>query len=977
MPPKYSIVIPTYNHLEDCLKPCLTSIIKNSDLSTLEVIVVANGCTDGTRQYIEDLGHPFRVVWFDEAIGYTKATNAGIIAATGEYIVLLNNDNVILDFQSKNDWLRILEDPFVHDSKVAITGVAKNYHAGTKKDFLLFFCAMIKASLIPSLGLLDEIFGPGYGEDIDYCHRARRMGYSIVQVPNDINIEAIRSNDQHQINFPIWHKGSKTVHEVPQWDSIVARNERILSTRYPDGIESPPKYSIIIPTYQHLDDCLRPCCESIKQYTNLDEVEVIVVANGCTDGTKEYVEGLGKPFKLIFVPEQLGFTKATNIGMRAALGRYIVLLNNDATLLPQSKNTWLEMLALPFETSFNVGMSGPMLFNGIPGSSNDFIMFFCAMTTRDVIDKIGYLDEIYSPGGVEDVDYGLRLILDGYSLVQVPVNQHVDRDPRLSHGAFPIYHPGGTTCAKEKDWDKILVRNNEILKKKFPHHFKGLDWIEDIKLAKPKIYDCFPFFNELEILQIRFAELYDIVEKFIIVESPLTHSGKPKSLYLTENISMFERYRDKIVIHVAHFSPDYNDSWQRERHQRDAAFDLLGSVIEQSDDSYVIISDCDEIPRSQAVLEHIAKNTTEIGVLIQDRFMYFLNNKNVTTDEPHLNAKIVSTRAFKAGRYTPCGIRYANMTGEFPCYNIPNGGWHFTFMGGAKKVVEKIKAFAHQEYNTDKNNVEEITRRMADGSDIYNCKSTWTVVDIDESFPEYIRKNKPYYVDAGWLAEKPITHLHEKMKKLDEGVYGEIYGINVYCITDADIKGRTVIDIGAHYGFFAVRCAEAGAKVIHSFEPNKDNFKIMSDVTAGFDCIRRHNVAVLDGSVNEICMADHGCCARVIPDNGTTRTVSMSMEDIMLYFDSNDLLLKMDCEGSEFEILFNTSDAALRKFEYILIEIHDRLNPNYMGRMADLIDRIQSLGFTLVEKGPQPGMWMPDGKFVPGPACNCKFKRAA
>lgn len=242
-----------------------------------------------------------------------------------------------------------------------------------------------------------------------------------------------------------------------------------------------PKYSIVIPTYNHLHDCLIPCLNSIKEYTDLANIEVIVVANGCVDETAEYVNNLGYPFILIEEKKQLGYTKATNLGLKAAKGEYIVLLNNDAQLLPQTKNYWLETLARPFEVLERTGMTGPMLFKGIEGQSNDFIMFFCAMTTRKIIDEVGYLDEIYSPGGVEDIDYGLRLILADYKLISVPINENVSKNPNLSTGSFPIYHPGGTTCSKEPGWNEILVRNNNILKKKFPQYFRGIDWIEDLE----------------------------------------------------------------------------------------------------------------------------------------------------------------------------------------------------------------------------------------------------------------------------------------------------------------------------------------------------------------------------------------------------------------------------------------------------------------------------------------------------------------
>ena len=73
------------NHLEDCLKPCLESIIKNTDLSSVEVIVVANGCTDGTKDYVNSLGKSFKLVWIEEAAGYSRATNAGIKTAYGVF----------------------------------------------------------------------------------------------------------------------------------------------------------------------------------------------------------------------------------------------------------------------------------------------------------------------------------------------------------------------------------------------------------------------------------------------------------------------------------------------------------------------------------------------------------------------------------------------------------------------------------------------------------------------------------------------------------------------------------------------------------------------------------------------------------------------------------------------------------------------------------------------------------------------------
>src|ERR1039458_4330746 len=110
-----------------------------------------------------------------------------------------------------------------------------------------------------------------------------------------------------------------------------------------------PKVSIVIPSYNHLQDFLIPCCQSIINYTDLTDVEIIIVANGCKDGTREYINSLGPNFKLIWFDEGLGYTVATNEGVKVAEGEVIILMNNDVVLLPQRKNEWIEFLLEPLK----------------------------------------------------------------------------------------------------------------------------------------------------------------------------------------------------------------------------------------------------------------------------------------------------------------------------------------------------------------------------------------------------------------------------------------------------------------------------------------------------------------------------------------------------------------------------------------------------------------------------------------------------
>lgn len=220
---KYSIIVPVYKHFEDCTKPCLESIIRTTDLSNAEVIVVANGCgDDGTKEFVESLGDNFVLIWFDEPLGYTKATNIGISNSLGEYLILLNNDIVILD----DTWLNTLEQPFLEDPKMAITGPRKLLEKSINKWFLVFATVMIKSKFFDEFGLLDEIFNPGGGEDIDFAVKVQNAGYKIRQVPVD------KDDWSYEVSFPMCHIGGTTVKELPNWEDTFKEHMQIIAKRH-------------------------------------------------------------------------------------------------------------------------------------------------------------------------------------------------------------------------------------------------------------------------------------------------------------------------------------------------------------------------------------------------------------------------------------------------------------------------------------------------------------------------------------------------------------------------------------------------------------------------------------------------------------------------------------------------------------------------------------------------------------------------
>jgi glycosyltransferase involved in cell wall biosynthesis len=235
---KYSIVIPTYNNCDKYLKPCIDSIFKWTDLTDVELVISANGCTDNTYWYLQSLKNQFdaigfsshfKVVWDDKPLGYAKATNEGIKAATGQRIVLLNNDTVFLE-QPKTCWLELFEKPFQDNPKCGISCVIKGPSEPAGRDFAVFFCVMVDRKVFDKIGLLNEEYGVGGGEDTEFCIEAEKAGFEVQEV-----LTKTWDGTQYTGWFPIYHKGEGTMHDpnlVQGWDNIFLRNSLKLAKKY-------------------------------------------------------------------------------------------------------------------------------------------------------------------------------------------------------------------------------------------------------------------------------------------------------------------------------------------------------------------------------------------------------------------------------------------------------------------------------------------------------------------------------------------------------------------------------------------------------------------------------------------------------------------------------------------------------------------------------------------------------------------------
>lgn len=272
------------------------------------------------------------------------------------------------------------------------------------------------------------------------------------------------------------------------------------------------------------------------------------------------------------------------------------------------------------------------------------------------------------------------------------------------------------------------------------------------------VYDCIPFFNELDILKLRLNVLNPIVDKFIIEEATVTFSGEPKELCFEKNKDLFTEFLPKIEYIVVDNSPVNTTTHLRDKFQKNQ---LIKGLKDAGDEDVIILSDVDEIPNPEALKQVIAEfDHDKIYHFAQRMFYCYLNMEeisgkllSITGEFPGVKRKLwLGTKVFSKKNIPPEGIiqlREASVTAD-NAVRVENGGWHFGYMGSrgerdvAKRIGTKVVAAAHQEYNDDVL-LAEAADRLLLGQDMFGREAAFKRVDIDESYPEYLLAHREEY----------------------------------------------------------------------------------------------------------------------------------------------------------------------------------------------------------------------------------------
>ena len=294
-----------------------------------------------------------------------------------------------------------------------------------------------------------------------------------------------------------------------------------------------------------------------------------------------------------------------------------------------------------------------------------------------------------------------------------------------------------------------------------------------------KIFDCFMYFDEDLILDVRLNYLNKFVDQFVIVESVYSHNGEKRKPQF--DIKKFKKFENKITyLLVDHQEKDFfsikdtdtlneiagkkvMNALKRENYQRNF---LINGLIEATDEDWIIISDLDEIPNLE--MNNLKECENKIVFFKQIMIYYKLNL--YLAEFPWIGSKACKKSALKSPqwlrnikdrRYN--FFRFDTFFSKTKYMNIKiinNGGWHFTNLKNAKEIEYKLKSYLHhREFDVNPISYEEIKKIMNDKIAIYDLSLDKKTHKIGhgkklqkyslEKLPKFLQNNINYYQE--WM----------------------------------------------------------------------------------------------------------------------------------------------------------------------------------------------------------------------------------
>jgi GT2 family glycosyltransferase/glycosyltransferase involved in cell wall biosynthesis/predicted O-methyltransferase YrrM/SAM-dependent methyltransferase len=468
LPAPVSIIMPVFNNVE-YTRQCLDKLRQNTADEQYELILVDNGSTDETCTLFGSLPATAKVIRNISNLGFAKACNQGSLAASGKYLLFLNNDT-----EPQPGWLLPLLSTADHDDSIAAVGskllfpdgtiqhagviiaddrvtpdplVGKHIYFGFPTNYaaaniskgyqaLTAACLLVRRDAFESVQGFDEGYWNGY-EDVDLCFKLGQKGWKLIYQPASVVVHHESKSGSER--FAKAGQNIRRLHE--KWlgtirpDVIIHPDSREewREKESPPAAAAKPRVSIIIPAFNQAD-FTRKCLTALFAVTGEEiEFEAIVVDNASSDWTPEYLKSLESRVRVLTNERNLGFAKACNQGAQAAKGRYLVFLNNDtlpkagwlAALVRGAESDGADLvgakLLYPDGTVQHAGLgfadpgNGVHVFKGMPGDHPAVnrkrfmqgVTGACLLLARELFLELGGFDEGFV-NGYEDVDLCLR-----------------------------------------------------------------------------------------------------------------------------------------------------------------------------------------------------------------------------------------------------------------------------------------------------------------------------------------------------------------------------------------------------------------------------------------------------------------------------------------------------------------------------------------------------------------------------------------
>ncbi len=263
------------------------------------------------------------------------------------------------------------------------------------------------------------------------------------------------------------------------------------------------------------------------------------------------------------------------------------------------------------------------------------------------------------------------------------------------------------------------------------------------------IYDCFQYFNEDQMVDLRLNILDKYVDYFVISESTRTHQGDLKKINF--DIKKFKKFEKKIKLVIADYEKEIDFKNHTggespiEQHQRNY---LMEGIKNALPDDLIVLSDSDEIPDFTKIKDF--KSIKKFVAFSQKMFMYKLNLQNINESD-WIGSKITKKK------YITSMQDFRNLKfKKYPFWRLDkynqqiiNGGWHFSFLQTPQEILKKIRSFSHGEFNNENVNLKQIEEKILKKEDIFGRDTELKKIDIDDGYPEYIVKNKERY--SNWI----------------------------------------------------------------------------------------------------------------------------------------------------------------------------------------------------------------------------------